>query len=204
MPLTLAQNPLGSKNKSQPCPWTEVEEGQDRGGLSRPKSGGSGRRRRGESGGGARGDRALPVCGLKRGWGWPEGCSPREQWAAATAGRGGGAPARGNGSGVVWELHQAMEKLARGLARVEEGREGELRGGAWAAAMGCRGGSGLVALGGGKRFGEHRWRPRKLSTGSFGREEGWRRGLRGEPVLRGNNGGGSSGRARAGSQLGLK
>jgi len=73
-----------------------------------------------------------------------------------------------------------MEKLARGLARVEEGRKGELRGGAWAAAMGCRGGSGLVALGGGKRFGEHRWRPRKLSTGSFGREEGWRRGLRGE------------------------
>ena len=97
-----------------------------------------------------------------------------------------------------------MEKLARGLARVEEGRKGEPRGGAWAAAMGCRGGSGLVALGGGKRFGEHRWRPRKLSTGSFGREEGWRRGLRGEPVLRGNNGGGSSGRARAGSQLGLK
>src|SRR6185312_7447681 len=129
MPLTLAQNPLGSKNKSQPCPWTEVEEGQDRGGLSRPKSGGSGRRRRGESGGGARGDRALPVCGLKRGWGWPEGCSPREQWAAATAGRGGGAPARGSGSGVVGELHQAMEKLARGLSRAEEGWKGELRGG---------------------------------------------------------------------------
>ena len=43
-------------------------------------------------------------------------CAPRgEQWAAATAGRGGGAPARGSGSGVVWELHQAMEKLARGL-----------------------------------------------------------------------------------------
>ena len=63
-------------------------------------------------------------------------CAPRgEQWAAATAGRGGGAPARGSGSGVVWELHQAMEKLARGLARVEEGRKGELRGGAWAVAM---------------------------------------------------------------------
>ena len=63
-------------------------------------------------------------------------CAPRgEQWAAATAGRGGGAPARGSGSGLVWELHQAMEKLARGLARVEEGRKGELRGGAWAAAM---------------------------------------------------------------------
>ena len=118
-------------------------------------------------------------------------CAPRgEQWAAATAGRGGGAPARGNGSGVVWELHQAMEKLARGLARVEEGRKGELRGGAWAAAMGCRGGSGLVALGGGKRFGEHRWRPRKLATGSFGREEGWRRGLRGDLEGGGGHGGG--------------
>jgi len=42
---------------------------------------------------------------------------------------GGGAPARGSGSGVVWELHQAMEKQARGLARVEEGPKGELRGG---------------------------------------------------------------------------
>ena len=63
-------------------------------------------------------------------------CAPHgEQWAAATAGHGGGAPARGSGSGVVWELQQAMEKLARGLARVEEGRKGELRGGAWAVAM---------------------------------------------------------------------
>ena len=57
-------------------------------------------------------------------------CAPRgEQWAAATAGRGGGAPARGSGSGVVWELHQAMEKLARGLARADEGWKRELRGG---------------------------------------------------------------------------
>ena len=97
-----------------------------------------------------------------------------------------------------------MEKLARGLARVEEGRKGELRGGAWAAAMGCRGGSGLVALGGGKRFGEHRWRPRKLSTGSFGREEGWRKGFRGGLGGGGANGGsgcsGRHGRARPGAQ----
>ena len=91
-----------------------------------------------------------------------------------------------------------MEKLARGLARVEEGREGELRGGAWAAAMGCRGGSGLVALGGGKRFGEHRWRPRKLSTGSFGREEGWRRGLRVAKGRGDGNGGHRRRRARSG------
>ena len=91
-----------------------------------------------------------------------------------------------------------MEKLARGLARVEEGRKGELRGGAWAAAMGCRGGSGLVALGGGKRFGEHRWRPRKLSTGSFGREEGWRRGLRVAKGRGDGNGGHRRRRARSG------
>jgi len=57
-------------------------------------------------------------------------CAPRgEQWAAATAARGGGASTRGSGSGVVGELHQAMEKLARGLARAEEGRKRELRGG---------------------------------------------------------------------------
>ena len=43
-----------------------------------------------------------------------------------------------------------------------------------------RGGGGPAALDGGKRVGEHRWRPRKLATGSFGREEGWRRELRGE------------------------
>ena len=91
-----------------------------------------------------------------------------------------------------------MEKLARGLARVEEGRKGELRGGAWAAAMGCRGGSGLVALGGGKRLGEHRWRPRKLSTGSFGREEGWRRGLRVAKGRGDGNGGHRRRRARSG------
>ena len=57
-------------------------------------------------------------------------CAPHgEQWAVAMAGLGGGAPARGSGSGVFGELHQAMEKLARGLVRAEEGRKGELRGG---------------------------------------------------------------------------
>jgi len=40
----------------------------------------------------------------------------------------------------------------------------------------------------GKRVGEHRWRSRKLATGSFGREGGWRRGLRG-----GLGGGGANG-----------
>ena len=64
--------------------------------------------------------------------------------------------------------------------------------------MGCRGGSGLVALGGGKRFGEHRWRPRKLSTGSFGREEGWRRGLRVAKGRGDGNGGHRRRRARSG------
>jgi len=47
----------------------------------------------------------------------------------------------------------------------------------------------------GKRVGEHRWRSRKLATGSFGREGGWRRGLRGGLGGGGANGGsGSSGR----------
>ena len=62
--------------------------------------------------------------------------------------------------------------------------------GAPAAAVGDGGGGGLVALDGGKRFGEHRWRPRKLGTGSFGREEGWRRGLRGGLEGGGAHGGG--------------
>jgi len=56
----------------------------------------------------------------------------------------------------------------------------------------------------GKRVGEHRWRSRKLATGSFGREGGWRRGLRGGLGGGGANGGsGSSGRhggARPGAQ----
>ena len=47
-----------------------------------------------------------------------------------------------------------------------------------------------MALDGGKQFGEHRWRPRKLATGSFGREEGWRRGLRGSLEGGGAHGGG--------------
>ena len=65
-------------------------------------------------------------------------------------------------------------------------RRWELRGSRATAAMGCRGG---------KRFGEHRWRPRKLATGSFGREEGWRRGLRGG--LEGGGGGRFPQRERA-------
>ena len=69
------------------------------------------------------------------------------------------------------------------------------RAGAPAAVVGD-GGGGLVALDGGKRFGEHRWRPRKLATGSFGREEGWRRGLRGGLGGGGAHGGGG-GRSRA-------
>ena len=61
--------------------------------------------------------------------------------------------------------------------------------------MGCRGGSGLVALGGGKRFGEHRWRP---WGSSFGREEGWRRGLRVAKGRGDGNGGHRRRRARSG------
>ena len=75
-------------------------------------------------------------------------------------------------------------------------RRWELRGSRATAAMGCRGGSGLVALGGGKWFGEHRWRPRKLATGSFGREEGWKRELRGRPASGDANGGHGKRRSR--------
>jgi len=41
------------------------------------------------------------------------------------------------------------------------------------------GGGGPVVGSDGERVGEHRWRSRKLATGSFGCEGGWRRGLRG-------------------------
>ena len=44
--------------------------------------------------------------------------------------------------------------------------------------------------GDGERVGEHRGRSRKLATGSFGREEGRRRELRGRPSGDGANGGG--------------
>ena len=50
--------------------------------------------------------------------------------------------------------------------------------------------------GDGERVGEHRWRSRKLATGSFGREDGWRRGLRGRLAGGGGHGGGD-GRSRA-------
>ena len=48
--------------------------------------------------------------------------------------------------------------------------------------------------GDGERVGEHRWRSRKLATGLFGREGGWRRGFRGGLGGGGANGGGGSGR----------
>ena len=60
-----------------------------------------------------------------------------------------------------------------------------------------------TALGGGERVEELRHGERKLAAGSTQAERCRRWGLRGEPVLRGNNGDGSPGRARAGSELGL-
>ena len=51
------------------------------------------------------------------------------------------------------------------------------------------GGSGAAGLGGGERVGEHQRRSRELATGSFWREEGWRRGLRGELGGGGGHGG---------------
>ena len=59
----------------------------------------------------------------------------------------------------------------------------------------------------GERVVEHRWRSRKLATGSFGAEEGWRRGLHGRPTSGGANGGGadrSRQKGAQGSALGLR
>ena len=54
-------------------------------------------------------------------------------------------------------------------------RKGLLRGAVAPTAAVGGGCGGLAALDGDKRVGEHRWRPMKLATGSFGREEGWKR-----------------------------
>jgi hypothetical protein len=66
------------------------------------------------------------------------------------------------------------------------------------------GGGGLVAVGDDERVEEHRWGSRKLAGGSFGREEGWRKGFRGGLGGGGANGGsgcsGRHGRARPGAQ----
>ena len=89
-------------------------------------------------------------------------------------------------------------------------RRGGIGGGARGGREGPRGGlgwardgrsGGLVALGDGERVEEHRWGSRKLAGGSFGREEGWRKGFRGGLGGGGANGGGggySRQRGRAG------
>jgi len=75
-----------------------------------------------------------------------------------------------------------------GLIGAGSDRKGLLRGAVAPTAAVGGGGGGPADLDGGKRVGEHRWRPRKLATGLFGREEGRRRGLRG-----GLEGGGAHG-----------
>jgi len=75
-------------------------------------------------------------------------------------------------------------------------RKGLLRGAVAPTAAVGGGCGGLAALDGGKRVGEHRWRPRKLATGSFGREEGWKRELRGRPTSGDANGGHGKRRSR--------
>jgi len=70
-----------------------------------------------------------------------------------------------------------------------------------AAAAADSGGAAPAALGGGERVGELRHGERKLAAGSTRAERRRRWGLRGEPELRGSNGGGhgrGSGRARLG------
>jgi len=64
-------------------------------------------------------------------------------------------------------------------------------------------GGGPASLGGGGWVGEHQRRPRKLATGSFGREEERKRELRGS--LRGggtHGGGGGRSRATGATELG--
>ena len=75
-------------------------------------------------------------------------------------------------------------------------RKGLLRGALAPTAAVGGGGGGPAALDGGKRVGEHRWRPRKLATGSFGREKGWKRELRGRPTSGDANGGHGKRRSR--------
>jgi len=70
-----------------------------------------------------------------------------------------------------------------------------------AAAAADSGGAASATLGGGERVGELRHGERKLAAGSTRAERRRRWGLRGEPKLRGSNGGGhgrGSGRARLG------
>jgi len=91
-----------------------------------------------------------------------------------------------------------------GLGWARDGRSGRLRGEQRPAAADGGGGGGLVAVGDGERVEEHRWGSRKLAGGSFGREEGWRKGFRGSLGGGGANGGigcsGRHGRARPGAQ----
>ena len=94
----------------------------------RPESGVGAHRRRGRSGGKARGERALPRDGL--GWGW-DGRSGRlreEQRPAAVVCGGGGGPVVGGGDERVEEHQGEARKLVTGFAGREGGRKSELRG----------------------------------------------------------------------------
>ena len=67
------------------------------------------------------------------------------------------------------------------------------------------GSGGPAGLGGGERVGEHQRRIGELATGSFEREEGRKRGLRGRPASGGAKGGrrwpfSAKGRAGLGSR----
>ena len=105
---------------------------------------------------------------------------------------------RRGGSPEAWEKWGKSSTASRGTqgwARLGLG----MAGGA-APRRAAAGGGGPVVGSDGERVGEHRWRSRKLATGSFGREEGWRRGFRGGLGGGGaNGGGGGSGRHGGGS-----
>ena len=81
------------------------------------------------------------------------------------------------------------EEPKGGLGWARDGWRRRLRGaGAPAAAFGG-GGGGAAGLGAGEWVREHQRRIGELATGSFEREEGRKRGLRGRPASGGANGG---------------
>ena len=102
---------------------------------------------------------------------------------------------------LAMELQGEVGRRFPRLFWAGRGRNDELDGELRTAAMLCRGGGVPEALGGSERVEELRHGERKLAAGSTRAETCQRWGLRGEPELRGSNGGGhgrGSGRARLG------
>ena len=146
--------------------------------------------------------------GSRRTIGWSRGAGKCSEAAAPRSSadgggllRRGGASAAMGGGGWAWGLRWGEVKPFPRLFWAGRGRNDELDGKMRTTAMLCRGGGVPEALGGGERVEELRHGERKLAAGSTRAETRQRWGLRGEPELRGSNGGGhgrGSGRARLG------